>query len=116
MYKFDTGTKKPQIRQIKLYFFDENGKCEMKISLLDVQEVFECLLSHRISREEAEEWATTRMHALDNNELYFDPVTKEDLLWEAIIYLSGIGLKIAPEKYLEDEDGIREMFHTYWDQ
>ena len=30
---------------------------EMKISLLDVQQVFNDLLNHKISREDAEEWA-----------------------------------------------------------
>ncbi len=42
------------------------------------------------------------------------PATKEDLLWEAVLYLSGIGLKIAPDKYMENEDGIKEMFDSYW--
>jgi hypothetical protein len=86
----------------------------MKITLLDIQKVFTDVLNHRISREEAEEWAAIRMNALDNNELFFDPATKEDLLWEAVLYLSGIGLKIAPDKYMEDEIGIKEMFDTYW--
>ena len=86
----------------------------MKITLLDVQKVFTDVLNHRISREQAEAWAATRMNALDNNELFFDPATTEDLLWEAVLYLSGIGLKIAPDKYMENEDGIKEMFDTYW--
>ncbi|RLZ10406.1 hypothetical protein EAH57_04755 [Acinetobacter sp. 2JN-4] len=87
----------------------------MKISILDVQKIFRDLLNHRISREDAEVWATARMNALDNNELFFDPATQEELLWNAVIYLSGIGLKIVPEEYMEDDDGIKEMFDTYWD-
>ncbi|WP_368678848.1 hypothetical protein [Acinetobacter lactucae] len=88
----------------------------MKISLLDVQEVFNDLLNHKISREDAEEWARKRMNALDNQDLLFDPPTKEELLWKAVIYLSGVGLKISPNKYMEDEIGIKEMFSTYWNQ
>ncbi|QZL17557.1 hypothetical protein ILT13_006530 [Acinetobacter baumannii] len=45
----------------------------MKISLLDVQQVFNDLLNHKISREDAEEWARKRMNALDNQDLIFDP-------------------------------------------
>lgn len=88
----------------------------MKISLLDVQQVFKDLLNHKISREDAEEWARRRMNALDNHDLIFDPPIKEELLWKAVIYLSGVGLKISPDKYMEDEIGIKEMFSTYWNQ
>ncbi|MFC1398726.1 MULTISPECIES: hypothetical protein [Acinetobacter calcoaceticus/baumannii complex] len=88
----------------------------MKISLLDVQEVFNDLLNYKISREDAEEWARKRMNALDNQDLLFDPPIKEELLWKAVIYLSGVGLKISPNKYMEDEIGIKEMFSTYWNQ
>lgn len=92
----------------------ENG--EMKISLLDVQQVFNDLLNHKISRDDAEEWARVRMNALDSNELIFDPTTQEELLWKAVIYLSGVGLKISPDQYMEDEYGIKEMFNTHWNQ
>ncbi|GAA5587370.1 hypothetical protein Acal01_02538 [Acinetobacter calcoaceticus] len=88
----------------------------MKISLLDVQQVFNDLLNHKISRDDAEEWARKRMDALDNNDLTFDPPIKEELIWKAVIYLSGVGLKISPNKYMEDEIGIKEMFSTYWNQ
>lgn len=43
----------------------------MKISLLDVQQVFNDLLNHKISREDAEEWARKRMNAQDNQDLIF---------------------------------------------
>ncbi len=89
---------------------------EIKISLLDVQQVFNDLLNHKISREDAEEWARKRMNALDNQDLIFVPPIKEELLWKAVIYLSGIGLKISPDKYMEDEIGIKEIFNTYWNQ
>ncbi|EPG7852825.1 hypothetical protein LJ598_003543, partial [Acinetobacter baumannii] len=62
----------------------------MKISLLDVQEVFNDLLNHEISRDDAEEWARKRRNALDNQDLLFDPPSEEELLWKAVIYLSGV--------------------------
>jgi len=86
---------------------------EMKISLLDVQEVFNDLLNHKISRDDAEEWARKRMNALDNQDLLFDPPIDEELLWKAVIYLSGVGLKISADKYMEDEKGIKEVFNIY---
>lgn len=89
---------------------------EMKISLLDVKKVFNDLLNRKISREDAEAWARIRMNALDNQDLIFDPPIKEELLWKAVIYLSGVGLKISPDKYMEDDLGIKETFNTYWNQ
>lgn len=89
---------------------------EMKISLLDVKKVFNDLLNRKISREDAEEWAKIRMNALDNQDLIFDPPIKEELLWKAVIYLSGVGLKISPDKYMEDDLDIKETFNTYWNQ
>jgi len=89
---------------------------EMKISLLDVKKVFNDLLNRKISREDAEEWARIRMNALDNQDLIFDPPIKEELLWKAVIYLSGVGLKISTDKYMEDDLGIKETFNTYWNQ
>ncbi len=89
---------------------------EMKISLLDVQEVFNDLLNHEISRDDAEEWARKRMNALDNQDLLFDPPSEEELLWKAVIYLSGVGLKISPDKYMENEKGIKKVFNTYWNK
>ncbi len=89
---------------------------EMKISLLDVQQVFNDLLNHKISRDDAEEWARKRMNALDNQDLIFDPPIKEELLWKAVIYLSGVGLKISPDMYMEDDISIKETFNTYWNQ
>ncbi|MDB0116207.1 hypothetical protein [Acinetobacter pittii] len=88
----------------------------MKISLLDVQQVFNDLLNHKISRDDAEEWARKRMNALDSQDLIFDPPVKEELLWKAVIYLSGVGLKISPDMYMEDDIGIKETFNTYWNQ
>ncbi|MBV6584212.1 hypothetical protein JMA24_07065 [Acinetobacter baumannii] len=88
----------------------------MKISLLDVQQVFNDLLNHKISREDAEEWARKRMNALDNQDLIFDPPIKEELLWKAVIYLSGVGLKISPDTYMDADIGIQEMFNAYWYQ
>lgn len=88
----------------------------MEISLLDVQKVFNDLLNHKISRENAEEWARLRMNALDNRDLIFDPPIEEELLWKAVIYLSGVGLKISHDKYMEDDIGIKETFNTYWNQ
>jgi len=89
---------------------------EMKISLLDVQKIFNDLLNHKISRDDAEEWARKRMNALDNQDLVFDPPIDEELLWKAVIYLSGVGLKISPDKYMEDEKGIKEVFNIYWNK
>lgn len=82
---------------------------EMKISLLNVQQVFNDLLNHKISREDVEEWVRKRMNALDNQDLTFDPPIKEELLWKALVYLSGVGLKISPDKYMEEENGIKEI-------
>ncbi len=36
----------------------------MKISLLDIQQVFNDLINHRISREDAEEWGQNNIECL----------------------------------------------------
>lgn len=86
----------------------------MRLSLSDVKQVFNNLLDGKITREQAEEWAELRMQAFDIGELTFEPSSDDELLWEAIIYLSGVAMKLSPEEYMEDEEGIRMEFDTRW--
>lgn len=88
----------------------------MNLSLLDVKQVFNDLLSRKISREQAEHWAELRMNAFDAGELTFEPCSDQELLWEAVIYLSGVAMKISPDEYMENEEGIRIEFGSKWDK
>ncbi|XZW20809.1 hypothetical protein ACT4X9_05875 [Acinetobacter baumannii] len=80
----------------------------MEISLLDVQEVFNDLLNHEISRDDAEEWARKRMNALDNQVLIFESRIKEYLLYKQQHTLINIELKIFSNKYIQDENIIKK--------
>lgn len=86
----------------------------MNLSLSDVKQVFNELLSGKITREQAEKWAELRMEAFDAGELTFEPRSDEELLWKAVIYLSGVAMKVSPDEYMEDEEGIKLEFDAHW--
>ena len=88
----------------------------MDISLSDVEKVFNDLFAGEITREQAEHWAELRMQAFDNGTLDFEPKAHESVLWKAVIYLSGIGIKVAPDEYMEDMEGVRQEFDLYWNR
>ena len=88
----------------------------MNLSLSDVKEVFNDLLGNKITREQAEKWAELRMKAFDADELSFEPRSDEELLWKAVIYLSGVAMKVSPDEYMEDEEGIKIEFDSNWNR
>jgi hypothetical protein len=80
----------------------------MKVRAADISEQFDLLIAGRRSREEIEMWAVARMHAEDARTLEYEPPEDEMRLWDAIKYLGGVGLKVAPDEYLYcEEDFIK---------
>jgi len=88
----------------------------VKLSLSDVKEVFRELLDGQITREQAENWAELCMKAFDLGDLTFEPRTDEELIWKAVVYLSGVAMKVSPNEYMEDDKGIREEFDSHWNR
>jgi hypothetical protein len=80
----------------------------MQITAKHVSEVFDELLSGRLSREAAETWAEERMRLDDAEQLAFDPPGLEAQLRDALHYLSGAALRVSPTDYLHVDDDFIE--------
>ena len=76
----------------------------MKVTAAELSEQFDALMSRRRPREEVEFWAAERMRANDERRLQFDPPEDEKRLWDAILYLLGVGLKVDEDRYLHGSE------------
>jgi hypothetical protein len=76
----------------------------MEVSVLEIVEIFERLISNELTREEASDWATMRMKAHDSAILEFKPPSNEQVIWRAILYLQGVDLKTSPDSYLHSSE------------
>jgi hypothetical protein len=72
----------------------------MEITAPEVSRIIQAVEAGELSRAEAENWAVARVEAFDRHELAFTPGTDEHRLWDALIFLAGIGLEVAPGNYL----------------
>ena len=81
-----------------------------KVRLSEIKEIFEKLLDKRISREDASSWAIDLQNAEDSNLLEYEPSDKEELVWDAILFLQVVDLKDSPDTYLHNKDDIQN-FH-----
>ena len=80
----------------------------MKVSLLEIINILDELIEDKLSREDASDWAKKRQFAEDNGELEYEPASKEQLIWDAVLYLEGVDLKDGPSSYLHVVDDFRE--------
>lgn len=80
----------------------------MKIRLVEVLGIFDDLISGNISREYASNWAEQRQGVEDSGNLEYEPATKEQKIWDAILYLEGVDLKDAPDSYLHTNEDFRD--------
>jgi hypothetical protein len=71
----------------------------MKVTLDDIREKFDALVSGAGSREEVADFALRAMQADDAGTLEMEAVFS-DKIWEAIVYLSGVDLRDSPRSYL----------------
>lgn len=72
----------------------------MKVSIHDVDHLFEQLQTGEVSREFASSWAYRAMQAMDDRAIVFEPADLEDQLWDAIDFLLGFDLQDSPSSYL----------------
>jgi hypothetical protein len=87
-----------------------------EIFLSDIKQVFHNLVTGQISREQAERWAESCMEACEEGDLTFVPSSEEELLWDAVIYLSGVAMRVSPTEYLESDESIQAEFESIWNQ
>jgi hypothetical protein len=79
----------------------------MNIDLQTVRQMFEDVLSGRISREEADRWAYALVKEDEARTLIYSPRSDRDRIFAGIMYLYGVDLKDSPNSYLHSEDDIR---------
>lgn len=79
----------------------------MTINVEMVKMITVQLLNKERSREQVAEWAFDLMKADDNNELEYEPMQDEELLWDSIDFLQGVDLKDTPNSYLHNEEDIQ---------
>ena len=82
----------------------------MKISLDEVNSKFDSLLSESVSREEISDWARETREAHDAGSLDFSPPSEQSRIWDAILYLEGVDLKVGPQEYLHSTGDFRTFF------
>jgi hypothetical protein len=69
------------------------------LSLVEIRNAFDELLSETKTREELSHWASSLMKLQDDDLLVYEPVTDEDRIWNALVYLSGVDLKTDKATY-----------------
>ena len=78
----------------------------MKVTLDEIKQIFDDLIKERKSREETSDWAILRQDAEDNEDLEYDPPKKEEIIWRAISYLTGVDLLDLEGNYLHSIDNF----------
>lgn len=71
----------------------------MKVSLADIRDKFDALVSGSETREAVADFATQAIIADDNSSLECAPPSDRQKIWDAIVYLSGVDLKNSPDEY-----------------
>ena len=80
------------------------------VSFHDVQKIFTLIISGKISRERADEWADSMLRESEYRSLVFSPTEDEQKIWRGIMYLLGVDLQVAPGEYLHSLDDIKQTY------
>jgi hypothetical protein len=70
------------------------------VSREELTSAFDDLLSGRRTREQVSSWAEALRVAHDADKLAFEPASAKPVIWEAILYLTGVDLRTSPSEYL----------------
>ena len=77
------------------------------INLDEVKNTLDKILRRDISREQASNWAMDLRIANDERCLVYLPAELEGVLWDSILFIEGIDLKVDPKTYLYGEEDIK---------
>jgi hypothetical protein len=80
----------------------------MEVSLQAVRRIFEDVLNGRMSREQADRWASVVVREEEAGIVVFSPPHEREHTWAGVMYLYGIDAMKAPGAYLHSIDDIRE--------
>lgn len=84
----------------------------MEVDLKSVRDVFEDLLSGRMSREQADRWAHSIVQHQEANSLVFLPPADKTQIWAGVMFLYGVDAMETPGKYLHTDDDIRMAMNS----
>lgn len=90
------------------------------ITLNEILSKYEEILDGKVTREEAEAFADGLIKLEDDYSLVYVPKTDEEMIWEEVLFLSGINMQdkepqVAIKSYLHDEENIKNHIKTIED-
>lgn len=72
----------------------------MKVTLAEIIEKFDALVTESESREAIANFAMQALRAYDSDSLDVEPASSAPTIWEALTYLCGVDLRVEPKIYL----------------
>lgn len=82
----------------------------MQITLDEITVALRALIAEEREREDVEDWALELMNQHEAGELTYSPASAEDLIWDAIDFMSQVGMEIEEGLYLFGPADFEE----YW--
>ena len=87
---------------------------EKTVNLNYLKMILFSILENKISREKGSEIAFELRQLSDRNYLKYEPIDKEDLIWDTILFIEGLDLKDSPETYLHNDNDIKIYLKEYF--
>jgi len=82
----------------------------VKISYVDVKEIFLSVIAEEMSFEKASQWAVERMRLDDLGYLEVAKGEERGAIFSGLTYLAGVDLMYLPGEYLHSLDNVRDEF------
>jgi hypothetical protein len=79
----------------------------MEINIDAVLDVFNDLLTGRMTREDADRWAYAIVQLSDKGGVTFTPAFDRKRIWDGVMYLYGVDLIDQSKDYLHTDEEIR---------
>jgi hypothetical protein len=79
----------------------------MEISLNEVKETLQKLITDEISRESGNSWAYRLMEEAEANSLTYNPKKSRPVIWDSIMFVMGLNIETQPGVYLHNKDDIQ---------
>lgn len=79
----------------------------MIVTLIDVLDVLERVVSGEMNREDADRWAHSLVQRNECETLIFSPKAERDKIWAGLMFLYGIDMREAPGIYLHSQTDLQ---------
>jgi hypothetical protein len=84
----------------------------MILTIKEIVKIFDLLISHKITREDADLWASEIYKKSEYEKLLFDPIDRRQHIEDSLTYLYGIDIKVSKDTYLHTDEEIIEFYQT----